>query len=522
MSKESTTHTILLNRARAHERNHQVEEARALYEQILRENPRHKKAGRALASLTAAATRTAPPLTEADFNRVLTLARTNLQQAEAEAARLCRLHPGQPALENLHGVIMVRGGAPEPAVNAFRRALAVEPGFTDAISNLASALSALNREEEAVICFERLLSAKIRDPEIFYNYGNSLGKLGRDLEAVNAYKNSLNLRPLSPGAYNNMGKALSRLGHPEQAQTCYENALEIDPANDAAARNLARLHSAAARFGEAKALYEGQLSRNPQDVDALFSLAICQINMGERVVAIESLERVLELNASAPAPQFLLDALRGVSRDAAPAEYTRGLFNDYAESFEHDLTVKLEYQAPTLLRGLLEQALPAERHYTNTLDIGCGTGLAGDAFRSLTNKLTGIDLSSEMLSKAAEKRIYDSLLTGDVVELLGNSEDAFDLVLCCDVLPYHGDLAPLFEAVAARTQVGGHFLCTTEQADSGNYTLQASARFAHATDYIIQCASAAGFDAVAQKVIKLRKERADWISGGIYCFARRG
>lgn len=241
MTKESTAHTIMLNRARAHERNHQVDEARALYEQILRESPDHKKAGRALASLDAAATRAAPPLTEADFNRVLTLAQSNLQQAEIEAARLCRLYPGQPALENLHGVILLQGGLAPAAVGAFGRALAAEPGFTDALSNLASALSGLDRDREAVECYEKMLSANIRDPDVFFNFGNSLGKLGRDLEAINAYKNALNLRPLFPRAYNNMGKALSRLGHNDQAQTCYENALEIDPDNKEAASSLAEL-----------------------------------------------------------------------------------------------------------------------------------------------------------------------------------------------------------------------------------------------------------------------------------------
>lgn len=241
MSKESTAHTILLNRARAHERNHQVDQARALYEEILRDSPDHKKARRALASLSAAAARSVAPLTEDDFNRVLTLARTNLQQAEAEAARLCLRHPGQPALENLHGVILIEGGVPQEAVNAFGRALAVEPGFTDAISNLASALSVLDRHEEALHCYERLLAAKVKDPDIFYNLGNTLGKLGRELDAVNAYKNALNLRPLFPGAYVKMGQALGQLGHVEQAQTCYENALEIDPGNAAAALNLAEM-----------------------------------------------------------------------------------------------------------------------------------------------------------------------------------------------------------------------------------------------------------------------------------------
>jgi predicted TPR repeat methyltransferase len=126
-----------------------------------------------------------------------------------------------------------------------------------------------------------------------------------------------------------------------------------------------------------------------------------------------------------------------------------------------------------------------------------------------------------MLSRAEEKGLYDELLSGDAVELLGNSEDTFDLVLCCDTLPYVGDLAPLLSTLAARTAAGGHFLCTTELVDGGSYKLQTSARFAHSPEYVIEQASAAGFDLLAQKTIALRKDRLAWTSGGIYCFVRR-
>ena len=521
MTKDSTAHTIMLNRARAHERNHQVDEARALYEQILRESPGHKKAKRALASLNAAATRAAPALTEADFNRVLTLARTNLGKAEAEAARLCRLHPGQPALENLHGVILVQIGTYPEAVGAFDRALKLEPAFVDAMSNLASALSALNRNEEAGKWYEKLLAANAKDPDLFYNYGNTLLNLDRNYDAINAFKNALNLRPLFPGAYNNMGKALDLLGHADQARTCYENVLEIDPNHDKATRNLAQLHSRAQRYKEAQTLYQRLLARDPSDVDAQLGVAICLINVGDQAGAVGALERVLALAPAAQSPQFLLDALRGESRDTMPAEYTQRLFDDYADRFEQDLVVNLEYKGPAELLALLDEAVAQPRQYAEALDVGCGTGLAAETFRSRITRLTGIDISPVMVEKAAEKGLYDTLLTGDAVELFSNTTDTFDLILCCDTLPYMGDLAPLFAAIADHSSSGSHFLCSTELGEDGGYKLQTSARFAHGPEYVIECAATAGFDLLAQKAIPLRKDTVGWTRGGIYCFVRR-
>ena len=521
MSKEVPSSKVMFNRAKALERDHRVEEAKELYERILHHRPDHKSARRALAALNASAARAVAPLTEADFNRVLALSGSSLARAEAEAARLRRLHPGQPALENLHGVILVQMGAYREAVALFGRVLEIEPRFTDAMSNLASALCALNRNEEAVQWYERLLSGNNKDPDIFFNYANTLRNLGRSHDAINAYKHALNLRPLYPAAYYNMGNVLNLLGHTEEAQTCYENVLEIDPDHDKATRSLAQLHARARRSREALVLYQGLLARNPGDVDALLGVAICLINAGDEAAAIDALARVVKLAPSAEAPRFLLDALRGESRDAMPAEYTRGLFDGYADRFEQDLVVNLEYSAPAELLALLDEATPQARQYTDALDVGCGTGLAGEVFRSRVTRLTGIDMSSAMLAKAEEKGVYDALLAGDAVELVRDGTDTFDLVTCCDTLPYIGDLVPLFTAVGARTTAGAHFLCTTELAETSSYRLQNSARFAHAAEYVIQCASAAGFDTLAQKTIRLRRHRDGWTTGGVYCFVRR-
>ena len=236
--------------------------------------------------------------------------------------------------------------------------------------------------------------------------------------------------------------------------------------------------------------------------------------------AIATLEKLLQLTPDASALQFLLDALRGGARDSAPTEYTRGLFDAYADRFEQELTTTLGYRTPTDLRELLKKAAPTEQQYSHALDIGCGTGLAGEAFQPAVSRFTGLDLSPAMLDKARDKGIYDTLLPGDAVELLLASEDTFDLVLCADALPYIGDLTPLFTAVASRMTAGGYFLCTTEQAECETYILQTSIRFAHSTRYVIDCASLAGLDILAHDTVQLRKELGNWISGGIYCFYR--
>jgi predicted TPR repeat methyltransferase len=519
MAKPTLTPDEAMQRARQLTKQQDVDGAKRLYNEILRQNPGNKRAKKALRELQGRREGEAT-LTQADFERVLQLMRRDLEQARREAARLCRIHPRQPALHNLHGVICSRLQDHAAAADCFQRALQEEPRFLEALNNLAATLGELGRFDEAAQAFEALLHGAGKDPEIHYNYGNALRRAGRAQDAVNAYKRALNLRPLYPEAYNNLGNALHDLQKVEQARISYENALEIDPEFSEATRNLAQTLFLADRFNQAETLYRRLLKKDPKDSTAQLGVANCLVNRGDTEAAIAALERVLELSPEAPSANHLLAALRGDRRTSAPAEYTRAVFDSYAERFEQHLTGDLAYDGPRELRELLDSVGDAGRHYARTLDIGCGTGLAGATFADIGGQMVGIDLSEGMLFKAREKGVYSALYSVDGVEFLRRSEEEFELVLCADALPYIGDLQPLFSAIADRLRGGGRFLCTTEQAAEGTYVLQPTARFAHANDYVLDCARHAGLTPRAETVIDLRKERGDWIRGGAYCFGK--
>ncbi|TCO76701.1 tetratricopeptide repeat protein [Chromatocurvus halotolerans] len=519
MARQTLSPDDAMKRARQLAAQNQVDAAKRLYHQILQQQPQNKKARKALRDLQATRGEVAA-LTQADFERVASLMQSNLPRARSEAARLCRLHPHQPALHNLHGVICSRLGDKKEAATCFEQALREEPRFAEALNNLASTLGELGRFDDAEKCFQALLKTTGGDAEIHYNHGNALRQCGRSGEAVNAYKKALNLRPLYPQAYNNMGNALHDQQDAAQACICYENALEIDPDFDEANRNLAQTYFLADRFAQAEQLYRRLLKKNAADTTAQLGVANCLVNRGKTEDAIEALQRVLALSPDAPSANHLLAALRGDRRTRAPMEYTRAVFDSYAERFEQHLTSDLAYDGPRELRQLLD-GLPEEgRHYANALDIGCGTGLAGVAFKDRVTRLVGLDLSAGMLNKAATKGIYDHLFAIDAVDFLSEQEETFDLVLCADALPYVGDLQPLFDSVAQRLNDGGRFLLTTELASEGTYRLQSSARFCHSNDYVRQSATSAGMQVLAEDVIDLRKERNAWIRGGIYCLQR--
>ncbi len=196
--------------------------------------------------------------------------------------------------------------------------------------------------------------------------------------------------------------------------------------------------------------------------------------------------------------------------DKAPAAYVEALFDGFAERFDHQLVDMLGYEAPALLADLV--ANHRER-FESILDLGCGTGLAGPHLARFGGKLTGVDLSSAMLAKAAERGGYDALVQGEAVDFLLKHPGAYDLIVSADVLIYFGDLAPLFSAAAAALPPGGLLAVSTELGQDG-WTLLPSARYAHGDDYVR--AAAAGFQIVERQEIPLRREGADVTVGCLY------
>lgn len=171
-----------------------------------------------------------------------------------------------------------------------------------------------------------------------------------------------------------------------------------------------------------------------------------------------------------------------------PAEYVVGLYSTFAERFDDLLVEKLDYRTPTLLRRLLEDTVEvAPGKWRRALDLGCGTGLSGLAFRDCVQYLHGIDLSPQMIEQARKRECYDSFIVGDV-ETGGWDEisDGFSLVLACDVFVYLGDLKPVFDRVSRRLFQEGIFVFSTElladkdTAPNGDtYLLHSCGRFAH-------------------------------------------
>jgi len=253
----------------------------------------------------------------------------------------------------------------------------------------------------------------------------------------------------------------------------------------------------------------------PGFATAWFALGAIRDRLGDQAGAALAFERTRELDPEDYHGARLQLARLGTS-EATPAmthAYVRRLFDQYAARYDTSLTERLAYRGPAVLREAVERVTSAARRplrFESVLDLGCGTGLAGAAFRPACGRLIGVDLSEAMVAKAAAKKLYDRLETADLVDFLQQEtrgETRYNLVIAADVFVYVNELSPIFAAVARLSAAGGLFAFTTESHAGGGVKLLPTLRYAYAEAHLRALLGAAGFSVPHLAETSVRSEK---------------
>jgi predicted TPR repeat methyltransferase len=160
------------------------------------------------------------------------------------------------------------------------------------------------------------------------------------------------------------------------------------------------------------------------------------------------------------------------------------------------------------------------RAQLSILDLGCGTGLAGAAFKPMAARLDGVDLSPAMIAKARTRGIYDELQVADLETALVAPGPDYDLILAADTLVYLGDLCRVFESAHARLCRDGYFLFTVEKASGADFELGPKRRWRHSEAYLRGLAAANGFGVAGLVAAEPRHEAGQPVEGFAVALSR--
>jgi predicted TPR repeat methyltransferase len=249
------------------------------------------------------------------------------------------------------------------------------------------------------------------------------------------------------------------------------------------------------------------LELSPRYAAAWFALGDAREKLGDRDGAIAAFEQAKAADPADAHGATLRLARLGGTAVAMPEDYVRTLFDGYASGFDAALTKGLSYRAPELLLRAVQTATPATK-FSVALDLGCGTGLGGAAFRPFCGTLAGVDLSPAMLAQARAKNIYDRLAEAEVLAfLMTEATAAYDLVLAADVFMYLDDLGPVLKAVVAAAAPGGIVAFSVETHEGNGVTFRDTLRYAHGAAHVRAALEAAGLTLVSLDSASTRTEK---------------
>ncbi len=253
----------------------------------------------------------------------------------------------------------------------------------------------------------------------------------------------------------------------------------------------------------------------PRFATAWFALGAIRDRLGDRDGAVAAFGHARDADPEDYHGARLQLARLGAGEPtpAMSESYVRRLFDQYAGRFDTALTERLSYRGPAVLLDAVEAVMRAAGrplHFAALLDLGCGTGLGGAAFRDCTDRLVGVDLSPAMIARAQAKGFYDRLAAADIAAFLADEAAdgaRYDLVLAADVLVYVNDLAPIMAAIARVLAPGGVIAFTVETHCGDGAKLLPTLRYAHGEAYIRDVLAAAGLAPMHLAAATVRTEK---------------
>jgi len=263
--------------------------------------------------------------------------------------------------------------------------------------------------------------------------------------------------------------------------------------------------------------YEKAISIKPDYAEAYSNFGGVLNKLGKISEAVKCYEKALTIKPDYADAHHLLNGLIGHTSKSPPKRYVEKLFDHYADRFDDSLVEGLQYRLPFLMKELILKLNPTKNKFKKVIDLGCGTGLSGHGLRDISENLTGIDLSNNMISKAKERQIYDHLIVGDIVDTLNSSKEKYDLFIALDVLIYIGEVTAIINTVRNCSNKNAYFILSIESQVDGEYSLLKTGRYSHSENYILNSASDM-FKLIRSEEVNLRKEEENWIDGKIFIF----
>ncbi|CAN8077114.1 unnamed protein product [Agarophyton chilense] len=214
------------------------------------------------------------------------------------------------------GVLHRNDGNADLAMCAYEKALSCNPNYELAKSNLAVALcekgTAIKHSEPKLAkkLYKRALALQPCFSDAHYNLGVLYAETGKLERALLSYNLAVQFNPRLTEAHNNLGVVHKELGNMHQALECYKRALQCDRRHHQTHNNIAVVYTLLGDIDSATEHLRTANSISPRYAEAYNNIGVLLRDQGEIDLAITHYERCSDIDPRADmAAQNRLHAL---------------------------------------------------------------------------------------------------------------------------------------------------------------------------------------------------------------------
>jgi tetratricopeptide (TPR) repeat protein len=128
---------------------------------------------------------------------------------------------------NNKGVALKNLGKYDEAIEAFDRAIRLDPNDAPTWSYKGNAFNSQGKYDEAIKAYDEAIRLDPNYTDAWYNKGSALGRQGKYDEAIKCLDEAIRLDPNRASAWYNKGTALKLLGETSESNAAYAKAKEL-------------------------------------------------------------------------------------------------------------------------------------------------------------------------------------------------------------------------------------------------------------------------------------------------------
>ena len=236
--------------------------------------------------------------------------------AVAECKAATSLRAGSAAAWNQLGLALQHQGDRKAAVDAYAKAVDIEPANADFRNNYGLMLLETGVPERAITQFQTLLARDPGNLSALGNIGLTYLYQGNLIKANEQFEKVLQLDPASAIVHYNLGLAYKQKDDLTNAKLHLRRATELDPRIAEAHFTLGVVHRQDGEFADVISEMRAAIAVNPNYAEAYYLLGTAFKQSGQRGEAIAALKEAIRLNPNTPGPFTLLGQILRASGDA--------------------------------------------------------------------------------------------------------------------------------------------------------------------------------------------------------------